>query len=445
MDITVVGGGIAGITSALLLAEDHQVTLVENSHTIGGLLKSRRLSNGYDFDFGAHVPRLTGVEGLDKLLFGDLDNEKWNEFEYLKVGNYFKGELNKSSQFINAELLGEHENNKGFIQLLNTTPRGDQDVISAKEYLDNNFGKIYAEKIFEPILSKLYGESLSDLHSNAHKLFGYSRLICGSQLLTSRLKEIQLYDEKIANTSNDIGASSKKSMYPKVQGIQQWIDVLERKLQCKGVDVRKGNQIESIQIGNEENSHKIKLSSEKILHSDLVVWAAPPNTLLNIIGKPEKVLSNNIYHRSVGLYDFQFANPFNVDNHYIYCNNPQMSTFRVTVYSNLTGSKANTCTVEVVGEYEEIQNLGIGVILEELKTMGIICSQNKLLFSNKQVFKKGFPVVKRDYYSNIRKMESIAKESLSEIMFVGRNSNSFFMEDILRELYHELIKRKLVN
>ena len=50
-NIVIVGGGIAGLLSALMYAKSGaKVSLIENSNEIGGLLRSYVSPNGYSFD-----------------------------------------------------------------------------------------------------------------------------------------------------------------------------------------------------------------------------------------------------------------------------------------------------------------------------------------------------------------------------------------------------------
>ena len=97
-NIVIVGGGIAGLLSALMYAKSGaKVSLIENSGEIGGLLRSYVSPDGYSFDFGTHFLRETGLKELDKLLFGELCPLTWQSFNVLKNGNYFCGKLNEAS------------------------------------------------------------------------------------------------------------------------------------------------------------------------------------------------------------------------------------------------------------------------------------------------------------------------------------------------------------
>jgi len=93
----VVGAGLPGIVSALTLAgKGHQCVLLEAAPDIGGLLRSYEV-DGETFDFGTHFANLTGIDELDRLLFGGRE-DAWVEYPVLLAGNFWNGQLNEVSE-----------------------------------------------------------------------------------------------------------------------------------------------------------------------------------------------------------------------------------------------------------------------------------------------------------------------------------------------------------
>ena len=120
MSVIVVGGGIAGIVSALLIREQFDtVYLIEKEPELGGLLRSFQNEDGLSFDYGSHFLRDTGIEALDRLLYGDFSPEQWQTMGNLKGGGYYGFQYNGDSAFLDTRVLPKKLYHQGIIQLLN--------------------------------------------------------------------------------------------------------------------------------------------------------------------------------------------------------------------------------------------------------------------------------------------------------------------------------------
>ena len=67
----IVGGGSSGIVASILLADKYKnITVIEKSSTLGGLLGSYEDDHGNHYDMGTHIPNIINIEKLDDILFG---------------------------------------------------------------------------------------------------------------------------------------------------------------------------------------------------------------------------------------------------------------------------------------------------------------------------------------------------------------------------------------
>ena len=117
-NIVVVGGGISGILSAILFGQrNKKVVLVEKEKELGGLLKSFQAKDNIWFDYGTHLLGETGVKELDDLLYGEINSNNYNIFEYPKAGNFFY-KLNETSSHFNLNYINAEDYQKGMIEAI---------------------------------------------------------------------------------------------------------------------------------------------------------------------------------------------------------------------------------------------------------------------------------------------------------------------------------------
>ena len=67
-DCVIVGGGPVGILASILLSKKcKNITVIEKSNTLGGLLKSIQDDKGNYYDIGTHIPNVVKIKELDNI------------------------------------------------------------------------------------------------------------------------------------------------------------------------------------------------------------------------------------------------------------------------------------------------------------------------------------------------------------------------------------------
>jgi len=418
MKYLIVGGGIVGITGAILLREKgYEVTVLEKSTKLGGLLNSFEAFKDNFLDFGSHVPRETGIEELDRILFGNLLDEQWNKYSYADVGNYFCGKLNTSSSFIDVRQLEEEIFIKGKQDFFKTNKKSENNLIDG---LKAKFGETFTFEIYLPLMKKLLGDiDFSEIEATSYNLFGYTRLIIANQSETEKIKQDIFFDQTVAHTQNNIGYSGKKIYYPKKTGIYKWINSLEQKARDLGVIFRFEEHPLNILM-----DRKTIHTSKSTYRFDKMIWTLPKEILDSTLDETyvipqKKFIGVNVFH-------YKYQGELLIKNHYLYCNDVNLSTFRVTLYDNLTQDKTNCCTVEVLGN--EIYDSEL--IFQELKIMGIFSEDTKNIDFKKIYIKNGFPIPYTEK-DNTKELCCIGKD----VILLNKDAQNFFMEDLLIRMY----------
>lgn len=432
-NIVVVGGGIAGISSALFYAKKGMnVTLVEKAKELGGLLKSQKLfKEDYIFDYGTHFLRETGNEEIDSLLFkyGNL-----KKFDYLKTGSYYK-ELYKKNGFLSTKYLPPSTEKEYLANLKKSKLK--KKYKNLQEQLDAYFGKDFG-KILAKISEKFFFTNASELAPYSSTIFGLSRIIISSEEETNKLKKDKRFDDVLAYHSYKKGLSSSKNMYPTVGGVGEWIKTIEKTLLKMGVTILKKAEIQKITTTQDKvNSIQINNKEYKL---DKLIWTVPPFILLHKLNiensiPPPKRLTSCIFH-------FLVNEKYLTDLYYFQCYDTDLKTFRVTLYDNYSTSKLNKyrVTVEVLLENPPKDQTALEKeIFGELITMNVFSKKAKLLESAIDVYPNGFPVLTKEFLSKSIEQCNRIKDQFSNIKIYGKSKNkTWFMNDIILETYHSI-------
>jgi len=441
VNIVVVGGGIAGIVSAILLKKKaDRVYLIEKEKDIGGLYRSFQSDLGIFFDYGSHFLRETGIPDLDEVLFGEVTDREWRILDNLKGGAFYKSHLNPESPFVDARLLSGEAYQRGIIELLEITD-GDRDYCNLKEQLCLTFGETLTTHLFQPILKdKIFGCELDELAANAHSLWGLSRILALTPCASREVKKSSVYDQKFAYHSSIEGASPLKNFYPINRGIDLWIDLLKEKLDQLNVEVITDTSIES--IGHAKGSiQSVQLGNQRRIDCDQVIWTIPVPFFFMASGLSLEPLKKPLRKLHTSLFHFAFDKPFPTDVHFIQCYEPTFNTFRVTLYPNIQQNHSNNhhLTAEVVSSSEPDLGSLKDEVRSELELMGVVVPNSEILFQRSELIRNGFPFPTPELQRSVENQICIVQEAFNNITFLGRTTGKgFIANQVLADVYEQL-------
>jgi protoporphyrinogen oxidase len=433
----IVGGGIAGLLSAKILAmKGESVILVERGSSLGGLLKSEN-DNNFIFDMGTHLLRESTDSTTNDYLFGGLDLAHWNKFNNLNVGNYAFGELYQTSQSLNLRGLPE-ESYQEVIEEIISLEETPVDLTNSKKYLVSKFGEMLYEKFLDDQLIKVFGQGGDELHWLSSQIMGFSRVIGFDEDKSIEMKQQPGLGSRFAFNHFYQGQGSLMNYYPKRDGIGRWVVEMRSELERLGVTILLNTDIKCLDVEKNKVVRAVLKNDEGETAIDVnqLIWSIPSFFLSNLLNLP-KVASKKPQLRKVYLLNYEFSEPFLNDNYYVHCYDADMLSFRVTLYSNLRDDKTPICSVEVFSG-ESLEEKDLEIVLEELREMGIVSPSNPL----KRSFileLSSIPVLSNDFIDANEQLSNMCKNSCENLVLVGKaQADVFFMSDVIIDLKTKL-------
>lgn len=428
----VVGSGIAGITAAYFEAKKgNNVVLIEAEPEPGGLLKSEY--NGVNFfDYGTHIFSETNISELNDFLLNGFDEKNCIINKKILSGNYFNGLMNKRNSFVDSSTLPRADFRKGCLELLSS--EGYNLSNNLEDYIVRKMGFTFYNKIFKNVINKYMGVNASTLDVQVGSFFDMSRILAFDEVATNRLLEIAPYDSILGHHTRQDGI---RKYYPKNGGIGEIIKSLMSKLTYIGVELKFSTKICSI-LDMDGTINSIMTDDGEVI-VDKLVWTLPSSFLIGLSGGNKKTTPPKF--RNTGLYDFTFKLPLNSNLVYINVYDTSLLSGRITLYQNLSQSDNYSCTVEVLADDEVTLENKLRDIHLELIKMKLVDSSNECLYENFRPVKTGFPILTKEYIEKQRVINNFCSEYFSNVLFVGRSTNSvFFMNDVLEDTYKNIMK-----
>jgi protoporphyrinogen oxidase len=415
--IVILGAGLAGLSTARHLKQRGIKSIVfEKEKTVGGLCRSKQVK-GFVFDYDGHLLHFRNNYTLGlvkKLLKGNLARHKrsaWiNNFgifsQYPFQANLHALPRSIASEclwgFIHASSSGLSCNQPNFLNWINTT-----------------FGKGMAKHFMIPYNQKFWTVPLS-------------QMICP-------WSDKFIPQPSLADIVNGFFKKSKNSFgyntifwYPEKGGIALLPQALEKQVG----KVSKDCCVSRIDLQKKEITFKGG-AKEKF---DILVMTIPLPELVKIIDPlPDKISKsfnrlrwNSIFNLNLGM-----EGPCQDGKHWVYFPHKKTSFFRVGFFHNFSdhlasGGKSSLYAEVSYSKEKPINRKDIvGQIINDLKEVGILNRENRILASDTNDIKYGYPIYDQHYNQATR----LIKEFLltNNIITCGRYGSWQYlsMEDAL--------------
>lgn len=297
--ILIVGAGIAGLTTAHLLAKaGKNVIVVEMEDTIGGLARSFRYDD-FTFDIGPHRFHTDDQEVLQfiKEILGEDSMSIPRKSGVYMFGKYFEWPLASSSLF----RLPLHIMVKSFFDLI--FKHKIQNPESFSEHTIAQYGKTLYKVFFKYYTEKFIRIPCEDVHVD-WALAGINRAVIDKRVKANSLFDLVkgvLLPQKV----------DTEFIYPRKPGIDFFCEKLASSIRQNGGKILTGTKVTGVDLGG-NSINEVTLSNGNKIKVDEVVWSGEIHSLVSMLGIgpfPLKYLSMICYNAAVKgnpIRDFQW-------------------------------------------------------------------------------------------------------------------------------------------
>lgn len=278
--IAVIGGGISGMTTALVLASfGHEVSLVESSPMLGLTVRGF-YRDGVYFDTGLHYTGGLGEGGilrryLSFLGLGDLsvisfDPQGFDTVRFLKEGREVRLPIGYEQMRSHLNTLFPHEE-----KVIDDYFSEAREVFRSSPLVNAelNIRKMFDEEARYDTLETFLGERTNDKLLSA--VLSIHTLLHGSAP-----------DEVSFSQHARVAASYFDSVHTFAGGGHALVKAVERQLAAKGVSIVLGKRVQRINFSSGDGGERIDgvtLSDGSMLDADVVVYTGHPHYLPDLV------------------------------------------------------------------------------------------------------------------------------------------------------------------
>lgn len=439
MDLIIIGGGISGLFMANLAQKinpSYNITIIERSNHIGGLLHGFHYPEGYYFDKGTHLFRESGIDAIDSFMTSQLEESTLFYLpDHAYSGCIFEENLQENSHY---PYIKDSKERRSTIEHLVNSQR-EYEFSSLENYCYSAFGETYSKNTLFPIAEKIYRKSSDELSHYALKIIGQDRFLSNSH---SEWEHVSFFNSLIAYPDQRKMPESLKNprrrFYSKQKGTFSIVNGLAEKLRNNGVNILTDTEVLSI------NSHNIDIrenEKKRILAFDKLAFATNIFITSKILGavteKPnhdsplEHYVANIILSQTP---TSELAFFYNFDN-------PD-SFFRVTNYSRIVNDDTDKrLSIEILKESNKpVSKKDIQQAISKLIEVNFIEDCTKTTFEKIEKLENGFPMMTNKNHQFASLVRDAILKKASNHFFLGRDDENlpFLQSDILHSIYRNL-------
>ncbi|KZR78112.1 NAD(P)-binding protein [Prochlorococcus marinus] len=242
--LVVIGGGLAGITTAIKKKNDYEdVIIVEKTNQIGGLLNGIKIGRD-QFPIGAHFLRKTGIRDIDETIFPNTF--EWDQLEYLKTAATSFGKLDTDTGYLNinhGSLSVRFSAYKALIKGWMSKVDDNRIFYSELERIETIYGKEIAT-VYNDLSKRYFGIDIEEqIEGSLAPLACTQRIKAFTKIGTRYLKKIEYFDNTISYHNAKEGSVYYSNFVPKGLRYQEWWQGVEKLLMCNGIKILKNTKV----------------------------------------------------------------------------------------------------------------------------------------------------------------------------------------------------------
>ncbi|MFH0859827.1 MAG: FAD-dependent oxidoreductase [Candidatus Altiarchaeota archaeon] len=276
MEVSILGGGIAGLSAGWALSDKNvSVTVIEKEKTLGGLARSFT-RNGYTYDLGGHrffTQNENLISTLKELLGENICVMPRKSAIYLK--NRFFGYPPQMKEVLSK--MPPHLSAKIVLSYLKAAvssrirPKADK---SFEDWIVNRFGRSMYDFYFGPYTEKVWGTSPSEISAD---------------WAAQRITVVSLLDavkNTLSNVEDGPRTYAREFYYPERGGIASISNALADRIREKSGKIRTDCSVTEVHVSGDRVDSIVCNGGEDELQPDYVVNSIPLTSLIRAI-RPE--------------------------------------------------------------------------------------------------------------------------------------------------------------